>query len=432
MMFLEKLRNFLYWSLDSIKGGRVKNHYKEIDFILNNYSNSQGIRSTSLSNLLNHAVNSTEFYKRNKNYKGLDDFPVINKNIIRENKKSFQSTKFLGDKGNLWISTSGSTGAILKLLINKNKINRNTADTIYFSKQVGFEIGQKLVFIRHWNKFYKKKKIELISKNILTIDVLDLKDSYISTLLKKLKKDRSNKTILAYASALELICKHLDKNKIKKPITANIKSVIAMSEKLNDYTKNSIKKYFSITPYSRYSNQENGIIAQQTSDSKENFIINWASYFIEVLKFDSNLPVQSGELGRIVVTDLYNYSMPIIRYDTGDVGVIDYEITPPCFTKIEGRKADLIFDTSGNVVFSFIMMNTYNYEGIIQSQFIQNGQKDYLLKLNVNSDFNKEEEILSEFRNYLGKDSKIDIEYVTEIPLLASGKRKVFVNNYVK
>ena len=51
---------------------------------------------------------------------------------------------------------------------------------------------------------------------------------------------------------------------------------------------------------------ENGIIAQQSIDSN-NYIINWASYYVEILKLDKDTPVEQGEIGRIVVTDLYNY-----------------------------------------------------------------------------------------------------------------------------
>lgn len=39
------------------------------------------------------------------------------------------------------------------------------------------------------------------------------------------------------------------------------------------------------------------------------------------LKMDSDEPAEDGELGRIVITDLYNYAFPILRYDNGDTAI---------------------------------------------------------------------------------------------------------------
>ena len=58
-----------------------------------------------------------------------------------------------------------------------------------------------------------------------------------------------------------------------------------------------------------------------------------------------------GQRGRIVITDLYNYATPLIRYDTGDVGIMHLdENNHPYFSQVLGRKLDLIYDTKGNLV----------------------------------------------------------------------------------
>ena len=185
--------------------------------------------------------------------------------------------------------------------------------------------------------------------------------------------------------------------------------------------------------FSRYSNVENGIIAQQLPNSGEKFIVNSASYFIEILSMNTDKPVIEGELGRIIVTDLFNYAMPLIRYDTGDIGVkriVRTEIgEEEVFTKIEGRKMDSIFNTNGELVSSFLITNgMWNYSELIQYQFIQKNKKNYCFKLNIDKEFKREKELIEEFTEYLGKDAKIDIEYVNEIPLLSSGKRKKVLN----
>lgn len=216
----------------------------------------------------------------------------------------------------------------------------------------------------------------------------------------------------------------------------NINSAIANSEYLNPYTKNTLGKHLNTKVLSRYSSEEVGIIAHQTIDSPNSFIINHASYHVELLSLENDEPVAPGEFGRIVVTDLFNYAMPIIRYDTGDIakhilndnGVMGFE-------EIEGRKMDLIFDTKGDIISSFVVYTKfYNYYHLLkQYQFIQQGEKNYEVKLNLKTEsFDFENELIESIKSEFGEDAKIIVTYVDEIPPLASGKRRKVVNNYKK
>ncbi len=425
---LEYLRFTFFWFLDMIKGAKIKRHYKDISYILENFSESKSkeLREKSLIDLLNHANESTPFYK---NYKNIEDFPVIDKNVLITRSKEFQAQNYTNKKTKT-VFTSGSTGLALKVKQDKNKIVRNTADSIYFGKLAGFKIGYKLLYLRNWNAYYKKSSITKFIQNIEELEVVNLNDQYIESIINKIKKDKSAKGWLGYASGYELICKYLDKTK-SKPINSYVKSIIAMSESLNKYTKESMHKYFNAQVVSRYSNNENGIIAQQKTKS-ESFSINWASYYVETFKLDEDKPAGKDEAGRIIVTDLYNYATPLIRYDTGDVGIIDYTINPPVFKSVEGRKTDVIYNTKGEIVSSFIIINVVEYIGIIQGQLIQESKKGYTLKLNVTNEFNQEIDVVNEFKGYLGEDAEIEVNYVEEIPLLASGKRKATINNYYK
>ena len=53
---------------------------------------------------------------------------------------------------------------------------------------------------------------------------------------------------------------------------------------------------------------------------------------------------------------------------------------------------------------------------------------EYLFKLNLNAEFKREKDLINEFKNYFGEDAIIAVEYVNEIPLLNSGKRKKVMN----
>ena len=105
------------------------------------------------------------------------------------------------------------------------------------------------------------------------------------------------------------------------------------------------------------------------------------------------------------------------------------------FTRIDGRIVDCVDSTSGDLLSPVIVINTmWKYTDIKQFQFIQNGKKDYLLKLNLDGEeeYGKIDNLLMDLKEYTGDDAIIDVEYVNEIPLLASGKRKQVINNYKK
>ncbi len=77
---------------------------------------------------------------------------------------------------------------------------------------------------------------------------------------------------------------------------------------------------------------------------------------------DEDVPVSPGKRGRIIVTDLQNYAMPMIRYNIGDIGAMELRKEKfPCLSSIEGRKLDLIYDTKGEIIPSQVSYKLYEY-----------------------------------------------------------------------
>ena len=184
---------------------------------------------------------------------------------------------------------------------------------------------------------------------------------------------------------------------------------------------------------SRYGNSENGILGDQYSLDNSYYHINFASYYVELLSLDSDTRVKDGEFGRVVVTDLFNFAMPFIRYDTGDIAIkkqISYKgRNISVFESIEGRKLDFIL-SSKNILLSphIIDYTLRKYTEIKQFQFIQKDHNEYALKLICKKSIKLENSIKEDLKKQLGANSNIKIEYVHEIPLLNSGKRKMVVN----
>ena len=429
---LERLRNLSYKLLDLLHGVRVNRHYDDLKFMMQNYADPkvEQKRNEYLDAILQHAVSNCSYFKEYENYDSVADFPVTNRNIIADNFSDFLASTYKNKK-NHKVATSGSTGVPFETLHNKQKCLRHNAEVIYLGERANFTFGQKLIYFKLWPEMRSKSWI----RNTCHYSVLGLEGAGIDAMMSDIKKD-CRTGLLGYSSAFERICKHLDKTNVKPLNQCNVNSIIAMSERLNDYTKKAVKKYFKTTIVSRYSTMELGIMAQEEIDKVGYFKINSGTFYIEIFDMNEDAPVANGTYGRIIVTDLFNYAVPLIRYDTGDVGQLEMVensegIKEPFLVNVEGRKLDLILNTKGEILPSQISSYMAKYGDFKQFQFVQCGEKEYILKLNTDKKVEREEELIAEYKSVLGDDASVRIEYVDGIPLLGSGKKKEVENTYL-
>ena len=432
------MRRIVFKILDILKGRPVFKNIDEIKSINEalDLHLVQAYQKKQIDKLLVHAIKNIPFYK-NIDTIELSKFPIVDKSIIKNNIDQFIAP--LTNKNELLrMVTSGSTGTPFVSYQDNNKKRRNSADALYFGELAGFKLGEPLYYLKIWSESNKKSRWIQFLQNVIPIDVIHLSGDNVSNFIDLLNTTSGRFHINGYASALEEICKYLDVQTtpvLKRDL--KVGSIIAQSEALANETKERLYRYFECQPCSRYSNLENGIIAQQTLKNNTIFKINCASYYVEILKIKEDIPADKGELGRIVITDLFNYAMPFIRYDSGDIGRFavnkNGKINRSYLSEIQGRKLDLLLDTKGNMVSSYIMYkNMFKYPEIDQYQLIQEDKKLYRFVISMKEAFKKEDILKNEFLSYIGTDATFKIEYVDEIPLLASGKRRKIVNNYIK
>lgn len=212
-----------------------------------------------------------------------------------------------------------------------------------------------------------------------------------------------------------------------------MKSVLTAGEGISDKNRKLLERVFSSVVYRRYSDMELGILGQDGGNGSS-YILNWGSYYFETLKLDSDEPAEQGEAGRIVITDLFNYAFPMIRYDTGDLGVLDNSNPNelPKLKEIYGRVRDCIYATDGRLISpAKVSVMMWGSEEIKQWQFIQETKEKYTLKLNCEKKINLKEYI-SKFKDLLGEEAEISIQFVSEIPVTSSNKRRAVICNYTK
>lgn len=422
------LRRNLFWAKDKVfNKNSIKSQHSDIKQILENYEDGIIKVNNYIDDLLNHATKTTNYYKKYEG-KAIFDFPIVNKSIFIENYDDFVSSSFKVEKVHT-MSTSGSTGTPFTVLQNMSKRDRVISELKLFGEFCGYKSHEKMVFLRILSDKTRKSKKTEWAENIYRIDTAALNEEKLRETNEFLIKNKIE-AIISYGSTFDYLANYIEKYGSKTD-KYSIKTIIAAGEAIDIKTREKLNQIFGkkCNIVSRYSNQEMGILGQDSSIDS-GFVLNHGSYYFECLKIDSDEPAEKGEIGRIVITDLFNYAFPLIRYDTGDTGIMEYNSSGwPKIKEIYGKQRDVIYDTKGEPV-SPVIMSIYMWKvkGIKQWQFIQETSNEYCLKLNGSPDEGINI-VMKELKEVLGNNAVINIKYVDEIPVLASNKRKNTVCN---
>jgi len=142
----------------------------------------------------------------------------------------------------------------------------------------------------------------------------------------------------------------------------------------------------------------------------------------------------------VVVTDLHSNAMPLVRYETGDLAIVGSYLDNERrwvgnLSELSGRTVQILFNTKGNPLYPLHLDEIMDpYHSIAQYQLIQQGQKDYTIKLVLGKKFQERtfdiDKLKAELNQWLGDDALITITYVEDIEQLPSGKRPYIINKY--
>ncbi|MBQ7372703.1 MAG: phenylacetate--CoA ligase family protein [Blautia sp.] len=433
MSFDEKLRWIAFWTLDGLRGGKVRTYYEQIR---DSYKNGTSITETDqkIRKLISHAVKTTDYYRDFSEDTPLQALPVVNKDTFRGRYDTFVSSVYRDAKDNRVMCTSGSTGTPLSMVQNKDKIDHNTAGGIFLGAAGNYYIGMKQSFIRVWVNNVRKSWLRQTMENSWMMDSSSLSDASIQKMLDTLR-EKHVKCLIGYSSALGEISRYIEKHPMDMS-GFQVCSIIPISESMPTVVRQKLQEQFGCPVRAWYSNEENGIMGIQERDS-ESYRIDTESYYYEILKLDSDEPAAPGELGRVVITDLYNYAFPILRYDNGDLAVAKRQERNGRFrlylTELYGRRSDTIYDCDGNALTPYVITNNlWDVKGVKQYRFIQEDETKYTLWLNGDREQMDVDNIRSRILPYFGDRAEITIDFVDEIPVLNSGKRKYIENRCKK
>ena len=145
---------------------------------------------------------------------------------------------------------------------------------------------------------------------------------------------------------------------------------------------------------------------------------------------DEDVSVEEGELGRVVLTDLYNKALPFIRYANGDLAIAKKIVDGQCveFASLEGREISALRKTDGTLLSETNIMGRFKkFTQISRYQIIQTAPKAYTMLLEGAPE-NVDQKCTQELKTIFGEDAEIKIEHIDYIPCGKNGKFKVTIS----
>ncbi len=435
------LSKFLfYFPVTTLKGEHVFLYLKKYrQFQFGKPADIEAYQLKHLKKLLRYAAQKSPYYqmlftKHNiqpdsiNSLADLQKIPCLSKADLNANTEQIQTgLPFFRKTAK---TTGGSTGQAVTIWKNVTALARERAATWRAYEWADVSIGDAQA--RFWgvpitakNRF-KYQLIDFVSnrKRLSAFTINHDQFNHYHQELLKLKP----KYLYGYVSVIETFIRHLKENDLKLP--GSVRSIITTSEVLTDSSRHFIEGYTGLKIYNEYGCGEVGSIAHECK--KGNMHIMSDNLIVEIL--DEN--DQPSETGEIVVTDLHNYAMPLIRYKLADYatrrqGNCDCGCNLPIIEKIHGRAYDLVCKPDGSKAHPEIVMYIFEelkekHDDIKQFQVVQTAIDSFTINLVMQNQVSLQTAIESELQqrmnDKLQHEFKYTFNYVSHIKREKSGK----------
>lgn len=444
-MYAKLYRNFLFPAYEIFLRRRNTLAYlKELEG--NQWLSEEKLKETQwtkLQLLLKHVYKNVPYYRKRFKTVSIDsirkpeDFsklPFLTKQDIRENQEELLAKNYK-NKRIFNTATGGSSGMPLQLKLDHNNYEWRQAAVKRVYGWAGYKDGEKTVFI--WggsvgkeNLFKKiKHSIDEHLKRHKIYNTFYFNKEMMHQYVKGINHFKP-KTIVAYTTPLYNFSRFIKENnkRIYSP-----DSIIVAAEKLYSCQRELIEKVFCCPVFETYGCREVTSIAAEC-EQHSGMHINMENIYLEVMKGSKN--AKPGEMGEIVLTDLNNYCMPLIRYKNEDIGSLSGEKCKcgrglSLLKKVEGRILDTIQTPDGKLIpgefFPHLMKE---FEEIDKFQVIQVDKNKLLIKMVKRKEFSKDNLGLmkKEIFKVMGEKVSVDFQFVDKIPLTATGKFRVVIS----
>jgi len=395
-------------------------------------------QNEKLKKIISHCYENVPYYRETMKSKKLtpgdiktvDDLskmPLLTRDDI---KKNFSSLIAVNAKkaDRLHGHTSGTTGSPLQFLYDRNVCLVKNAFDWRQKRWAGINPGDRYAFFlgrmvvplnRKKPPFWKYNWL----LNHIFFSSFHMSSENLDRYFEKLDKFKP-RAIEGYPSTMYLLARYL----LSKKRTFPLKVVFTSSETLLPQQREAIEKAFECKLFDFFGLAERVFFATEC-DAHEGHHINMDFGVTEILKKDDE-PAAPGELGRIVATGLYNFTMPLIRYQTTDITSIkpakcSCKREFPLMDDVTTKDEDIIVTRDGRHVSSSILTHPFKpLQSIYESQIIQEKDGHIVIKIIKLPNYtNRDSEyILEEMKKRVGEDMKIEIKFVDSIARTKAGK----------
>ncbi|MFA5294497.1 MAG: phenylacetate--CoA ligase family protein [Methanoregulaceae archaeon] len=446
------IKNRLRKLADIVMGMDINNEYHEISNI-NNPDILRSFIQQRLRALFLHAYHHTRYYHQIFDQIGIiqDDYvdlalikeiPVLTKEIIRKNFNELISDDYQ-KRGWFYNSSGGSTGEPIKLIQDKQFLRWAKATNYYYYKNIlGIDqpaVKKVIVWGSERDIFTGTFGIKTKLSNYITNTILlnsfrmtpeDI-ERYINTI-----NEYKPEFIRGYAGSLYEICSYAEKNDLS---IYSPKIIESAAETLNDEMRDQIERIFGTKLYNFYGSRE---VSNLAGECKKGLMHPFMFWNYQELLDQHNQHIKEGENGKVIVTNLFNYSMPLIRYEIGDTAILGPEQCScgnvlPTYKKVTGRITDHFRLKDGTTIpaefFIHLIGVVYLRGDILKFQVIQ---EDYeILKILVVTNKNLTDsymiDIESKIKVVMGPNCRIIWEFIDDIPKTPSGKY-LYTKSHIK
>lgn len=401
----------------------------------------QEIQWQLLSKLLNHAQQNVPYYRemfrslgiQSSDVRNLNDFsklPILTKDIIRERQTDLVREDVPVDS--LYKHHSGgSTGVPLTFFRERRYVDIGEAGTFRNWRQSGWQPGEMVAFFWGGDKrLYEMPKWQFrLRQHLRRIYQFDPFYSGPEEMDEWLSIWPSVGARIAhgYASTIARFCEHIEKT--GKSVTP-LRGVFTTAEKLFPKQRETISRVFGCNVYDCYGSSEVQNMATQCSHGRMHVNADFV-----VLETEQSSPGAESQAKPLLVTSLWNYAMPFIRYRNEDCGSL---IEGDCdcgnsFALMElniSRVSDNFVLPNGRVVHGeFFTHLMYGSEGISTFQFHQTATDHITIWVvpTVGSDEARQrtlESAVAQVKALSPENLTVEVRETDKIPLSSAGKHR--------
>jgi len=413
----------------------------------------QQLQSDRLQRLIHHAYARVPYYRRLMDDSGvppgrirtaadLSLLPVLTKADVREYSSDLVADAF-PRRELVEGRTGGSTGEPLVFYSSReSRSSHGIARTLRALEWAGIYPGDSRVVVarrRYSDSFWSaqfRRTVRLLSRTTLE-DCAGFSDSSLPFVVRRIARLHP-RLLSGYPSALCIIAEYIRDSGIPSP---EVKAIVVGGEALFDEQRSLLREVFGCEPLSKYSSYENFDIAMECN-AHAGLHVAAEDFVVEVVD-DDGRPVEPGQQGRVVVTNLHEFGMPLIRYDTDDEssfveGVCACGRSLPRLSPILGKSGHVIYTPSGKRLSprSFVARDFVPL-GVRRFQLVQETLDHVTVRVVPSDSLSADRAqdlaaaVKAHYSSTLGTEVEIQVEVVDHIEPTPAGKH-LFVISKVK